>query len=972
MENNKIKSITLDSFRAFSGVTELNFEINDDIADIVVIYAPNGTGKTSTIEGIEWATTGKVSRLEKIFTSNPKGNKNPKEGNILKNRQSKNKIGSVTINFEDDKSIVRKTKPKLNRNNDYCEGNSEGSIKTIEHFDKNILSQGTINRFSYEASSGILFNSLINSGENNKDVILYDKLNEKKTKITKSNENKKIEISLIKKLLKSEKKELSKIDCELIDNSNFKESDNYDLFKNNFKVYDNFEYITNNEEIIYTIKNIIDTFDSLKDKLISFNILSFKDSVKKVIVLTKLITIKNSIIEKNNVLDIYNTTINTLEKEKKRYQEHLDKENIKTKKSIISSYYNNRDNIKQSDKYISKLIKTKTSILNKTDSIGLQHLNNKEVKLERTISLLNEVVNNDYNIIYSLYNYNEIMDSINNVIDRKKTLLELINRENYIKNISNDIVKNLIEKEKLLEKTNQSINDLIKQKKETISLEEKIKLIKTYANEIINERQLANCPTCGHQYDNVDILLESVNSLKNSSTTLIESAISNLINDKDNLILQIKEINNIIDRSISSDRQSTSQEIETLTSKKNKISELNLLLTELELELESKSARFNDILSNIESQKDETKRVINIINNRTIKYKKWCDNIEINIEIEHSKSKTHREEINLINVLCLTKFNLDINQIIYDAKSHHVFLYYKKNTDEALQILNNSVSEITDEIKILNEKKIYLHDKISFDLNANIQEEIKKATITKTEIRTSFNYIKNHINNYTISSNSFYINLIINLRESFSTYNSYIENSKTLNDKKLSILSYEKQIDTKNKELNDGIKMSQMLKDALDDSLIYFSELASTNINSKVLNDMFMYIEPHLTYDEISFKVDLDGKSKGIYIQTKSNKFKDNNTPIYYLSEAQINILSICIFLAKHAKNIDSEFNTIIIDDPVQSMDDLNSYALIDLCKIFSRRFNKQIIITTHNRSFYNLFRDKLPSATYSTKYISL
>jgi exonuclease SbcC len=135
---------------------------------------------------------------------------------------------------------------------------------------------------------------------------------------------------------------------------------------------------------------------------------------------------------------------------------------------------------------------------------------------------------------------------------------------------------------------------------------------------------------------------------------------------------------------------------------------------------------------------------------------------------------------------------------------------------------------------------------------------------------------------------------------------------------------------------------------------------------------MFMYIEPHLKYDEISFKVDLDGKNKGIYIQAKSSASKENNTPIYYLSEAQTNILSICIFLAKHARKSDTGIDTIIIDDPVQSMDDLNSYALIDLCKIFSRRFNKQIIITTHNRSFFNLFQDKLPESRYPTKFIYL
>ncbi|EHH1028445.1 ATP-binding protein, partial [Vibrio parahaemolyticus] len=196
--------------------------------------------------------------------------------------------------------------------------------------------------------------------------------------------------------------------------------------------------------------------------------------------------------------------------------------------------------------------------------------------------------------------------------------------------------------------------------------------------------------------------------------------------------------------------------------------------------------------------------------------------------------------------------------------------------------------------------------------------------------------------------------------------------SQKIASKKESIIENRKLLEVKNRELREGKSKLKKIDLALDEAMSYFSDLASDSINSEVLNDMFMYVEPHLKYDEISFRVDLNGNNKGIYIQARSNSMDDNNTPIYYLSEAQINILSICIFLADHARETESAINAIVIDDPVQSMDDLNSYALIDLCKIFSRRFKKQIIITTHNRSFFNLFRNKLPEDRYSTKFISL
>ncbi|HAS6849286.1 TPA: AAA family ATPase, partial [Vibrio parahaemolyticus] len=196
--------------------------------------------------------------------------------------------------------------------------------------------------------------------------------------------------------------------------------------------------------------------------------------------------------------------------------------------------------------------------------------------------------------------------------------------------------------------------------------------------------------------------------------------------------------------------------------------------------------------------------------------------------------------------------------------------------------------------------------------------------------------------------------------------------SQKITSKKENIIENRKLLEAKKREIREGLSKLEKVNLALDEAMSYFSELASDSINSEVLNDMFMYVEPHLKYDEISFRVDLNGNNKGIYIQARSNAMDDDNTPIYYLSEAQINILSICIFLADHAREVDSSINAIVIDDPVQSMDDLNSYALIDLCKIFSRRFKKQIVITTHNRSFFNLFRNKLPEERYSTKFISL
>jgi exonuclease SbcC len=57
-----------------------------------------------------------------------------------------------------------------------------------------------------------------------------------------------------------------------------------------------------------------------------------------------------------------------------------------------------------------------------------------------------------------------------------------------------------------------------------------------------------------------------------------------------------------------------------------------------------------------------------------------------------------------------------------------------------------------------------------------------------------------------------------------------------------------------------------------------------------------------------------------------------------------------------------SGFNTIIIDDPVQNMDDFNVYAFLDLIRGLIMNGRHQFILTTCNRDLYKLmlvkFRD--------------
>ena len=110
--NKKIKEIDIKAFRAYKDVQKFNFlhKNSHDVANLVAIYAPNGYGKTSFFDAIEWAITGTIERLN---TGKPiKEEVKNEEGYILKNKDSNEKYGTVTIISAEDAVLSVNTKEK--------------------------------------------------------------------------------------------------------------------------------------------------------------------------------------------------------------------------------------------------------------------------------------------------------------------------------------------------------------------------------------------------------------------------------------------------------------------------------------------------------------------------------------------------------------------------------------------------------------------------------------------------------------------------------------------------------------------------------------------------------------------------------------------------------------------------------------------------------------------------------------------
>ena len=184
-------------------------------------------------------------------------------------------------------------------------------------------------------------------------------------------------------------------------------------------------------------------------------------------------------------------------------------------------------------------------------------------------------------------------------------------------------------------------------------------------------------------------------------------------------------------------------------------------------------------------------------------------------------------------------------------------------------------------------------------------------------------------------------------------------------------------------ELNDLRKQEEKIKhlkesfkEEIDGIQHYLEEFVESYFELDLINRLYNAIDPHPDYKEIQFKCDFKLKNPRLKILLSSKEDgKESIVPNLYFSTAQINILSFCIFLAKALFATDNEgksMDCIFIDDPIQALDDINILSIIDLLRNVAFSMDKQIVLTTHDRNFFELLQKKVPDTLFNSRFITL
>lgn len=126
-----------------------------------------------------------------------------------------------------------------------------------------------------------------------------------------------------------------------------------------------------------------------------------------------------------------------------------------------------------------------------------------------------------------------------------------------------------------------------------------------------------------------------------------------------------------------------------------------------------------------------------------------------------------------------------------------------------------------------------------------------------------------------------------------------------------------------------------------------------------ILQRIYRTIDPHPALRAIDLTPDFSGR-RGELIATLTDPFgaKQVEDPASVLSSSQMNALAVSIFLSLNLGLPRLPLQTVMLDDPLQSLDDVNLLGLVDLLR--RAKESRQLIVSTHDRRFARLLAKKL------------
>lgn len=125
-----------------------------------------------------------------------------------------------------------------------------------------------------------------------------------------------------------------------------------------------------------------------------------------------------------------------------------------------------------------------------------------------------------------------------------------------------------------------------------------------------------------------------------------------------------------------------------------------------------------------------------------------------------------------------------------------------------------------------------------------------------------------------------------------------------------------------------------------------------------IIQDVYARLDPHPTFTDLRFAVDVYRERGIASAQVLDPEHELTADPLLVFSSSQANVVALSAFLALGWAAGEDAMPFLLLDDPLQSLDDVNALGFADLCR--HMRGRRQLIVSTHDQRLANLLERKL------------
>ena len=518
------------------------------------------------------------------------------------------------------------------------------------------------------------------------------------------------------------------------------------------------------------------------------------------------------------------------------------------------------------------------------------------------------------------------------------------------------------------------------------------------SHKVLEHLKGSKCPLCGTDFETQEKLLKNI-----SENIVISTALEEDLQEKNVLADKINQHKN----SMSEKRKELFDKIDKENSEIiEKIKSIDISAKQLRNEKEQLKSTWNNIVSKLaqdygdikgtieEDKQKELKGLVEATESNITATQQILSGLEKEINQCLADITSHEDKIKEIDEKSIALSEDDF-YVVYTTR-----LDDEKFSEECLDSWNNRLASIDEEIVQIGQQQKSSQCKLDELIKSGFKKEETPSMKDKRNVLAEELSEKLNVWNNTLS---FLMNVCMipiegraKSNEIKVMYESVLEATRKNQEKVDTILTLlnkyevlltlgekyskneERKVELRNKE--EQLKEETQKRDLINDERArlqkYLEDFVKGFFQLDIINKLYNTIDPHPEYKQIDFKCDFKNKDPRLNVVMYSVKDgHDTIVPNLYFSTAQINILSFCIFLAKalYAKTDKNEdLGCIFIDDPIQALDDINVLSMIDLLRNVAYSLDKQIILTTHDRNFFELLKKKVPAELFGSRFLEL